>query len=258
MRGLSHTPSLLQNRKKKMIIYKATNKINGIFYVGQTIRDIDKRKVSHKYNANKGCHFLFHKAIRKYGWNNFKWEVLCECSSKEELDEMEFHYIKQFNSLMPNGYNMTLETSGNLGFDFSGENNPRYNDHRNYEEIHGMKGSERLKKKLSTRMKDAPNNIIHWKKKNPNYNPMNSEKSRKKLSKTRTGGKNPAAKYIYKFVLPNGKTYETDCLREFCRKTGFKRHTLTRMCKNKDYKPKDPIYRGWISEKISKEFVVNG
>ena len=33
--------------------------------------------------------------------------------SKEELDEMEFHYIKQYNTLKPNGYNLTL--GGNKG-----------------------------------------------------------------------------------------------------------------------------------------------
>jgi hypothetical protein len=38
----------------------------------------------------------------------FSWEMLCECETKEELDEMEIHYIRQYNSLSKNnGYNMT-------------------------------------------------------------------------------------------------------------------------------------------------------
>lgn len=56
---------------------------------------------------------------------------------------MEFRYIKQYDTLIPNGYNMTLKTCGNLGFDFGGKNNPRYGDHRTYEEIHG-KERERI------------------------------------------------------------------------------------------------------------------
>ena len=238
------------------IIYKVINNINGKCYIGQTIRSLKERKWKHKYLAKNGKGYTLHKAIRKYGWNNFKWSILEKCDSKEELDEMEFHYIKQYNSLTPGGYNMTLETCGNLGHDFSGENNPRYGDHRTWDEIHGKEKANELKKDSSLLMKDSDNNIINWKKKHPEYNPMNDEKSRKKLSDTRTGGKNPAAIFEYIFKLPDGKIYKTGCLREFCRDNRFKRHILSRMANTKGYIPRDPYYKGWICLKnMEKEII---
>jgi group I intron endonuclease len=91
-----------------MIIYKVENEINGKCYIGQTVKTLKQRKQGHTYRTNGGSQLCFCCALRKYGFKNFKWEVLCECDSKEELDEMEFHYIKQYNSFSPNGYNLTL------------------------------------------------------------------------------------------------------------------------------------------------------
>lgn len=49
---------------------------------------------------------LLSKAFRKYGINNFTFEILEECESSL-LDEKETYYINLYNSLQPNGYNMT-------------------------------------------------------------------------------------------------------------------------------------------------------
>lgn len=112
-----------------MIIYKAVNIINGKSYIGQTVQLLNKRKSKHFYDSKKISNLIFHNAIRKHGWNNFTWAVLCECETKEELDEMEFHYIKQYNSHKSDkGYNMTW--GGDGGFDHinnnKGINHPRY------------------------------------------------------------------------------------------------------------------------------------
>jgi len=96
-----------------MIIYRAYNTINKKSYIGQTIYPLYKRIGEHK-SYSKNLSYVFYKSIRKYGWDNISWEVLCECDSKEELDEMEFHYIKQYHShISDNGYNMT--TGGSSG-----------------------------------------------------------------------------------------------------------------------------------------------
>lgn len=102
-------------------------------------------------------------------------------------------------------------------------------------------------------MKNSESNIEKWRKKNPDYNPMNNKKSREKLSRTRTGGRNPMADYIYEFILPDGTQYKTECLRQFCRGMGFKRYILTRICNNDYYKSRNPFYQGWISKKTLKE-----
>ena len=46
------------------------------------------------------------KDIEKYGLENFEFEILDTASSKEELDKKQKEYIKKFNSLEPNGYNV--------------------------------------------------------------------------------------------------------------------------------------------------------
>lgn len=102
------------------VIYKAKNLVNGKCYIGQTTeKDIIKYCLSHIKNAFAAKNYkkYFHNAIRKYGAENFVFRILELCDSKEELDEMEFHYIKQYNSFCTeNGYNMTWGGGGILGY----------------------------------------------------------------------------------------------------------------------------------------------
>lgn len=84
-------------------IYKYTNRSNGKCYIGQTV-DIKVRCRQEKYTT---C-TKFYRAIQKYGWDNFDFEILCECS-ENEVDERERYYIAFFDSVN-NGYN--LESGG--------------------------------------------------------------------------------------------------------------------------------------------------
>ena len=74
-----------------MIIYKATNKINGKVYIGQTINSLEHRKSGHERDAHckKKSTVYFHNALLKYGFENFNWEVIKECASQKELDYYE-------------------------------------------------------------------------------------------------------------------------------------------------------------------------
>jgi len=93
-------------------IYKFTNKIDGKSYIGQSV-DIHKRFLEHK---NRHDIFgkkdraiedtYFHSMLRHYGFHNFDFEVLEECS-KEQLNTKEKYYISFYNTLYPNGYNKT-------------------------------------------------------------------------------------------------------------------------------------------------------
>jgi|ADurb_Leu_03_Slu_FD_contig_31_523001_length_2546_multi_4_in_0_out_0_2 group I intron endonuclease len=91
-----------------MIIYKTTNLINGKIYIGQD---------SHNNKKYIGSGIYLLNAIKKYGKENFIKEILCECFSKEELDEREKYYIKFYNSKIPSGYNISNggEASWNIG-----------------------------------------------------------------------------------------------------------------------------------------------
>ena len=234
------------NRKSYGIIYKATNKINGKCYIGQTVRSLEKRKKEHKRAIKHRLTWKFYKDINKYKWNNFKWIVLERYSSKKELDEGEKYWIKYYNSTSK-GYN---KLPGGKGV--KGENNPRYGDHRTWEELHGKEKANELKKLSSSIMKDSPNNIRNWVIEN-NYNPMNYKEHRETLSKVRTGTNNPAAIYNYKFILPDGKVYETGCLRKFCRDMNFNRKVLIKIIDVKNYKSRNPYYQGWKGYKERKK-----
>lgn len=89
-------------------IYKITNNINGKSYVGQSIniKDRWKQHIYKAYNEKEiGYNSAIHQAFRKYGEENFSFDVI-ELCKKEELDEKEIYWIKKLNTLSPLGYNI--------------------------------------------------------------------------------------------------------------------------------------------------------
>jgi len=91
-------------------IYKIENLVNHKIYIGQSI-EIERRWQKH-LNANDD--FLIHKALRKYGKENFSFTILEECN-KEELNEKENYWITYYNCIIPNGYNMINGGSNGAG-----------------------------------------------------------------------------------------------------------------------------------------------
>lgn len=91
-----------------MIIYKITNKVNNKVYIGQTVRKLSDRMKSHFYQcSNEECNTSLCNAFRKYGKDSFMWEAIHTCDDIDDLNEKEKYYIKKYNSLNENGYNMT-------------------------------------------------------------------------------------------------------------------------------------------------------
>ena len=86
-------------------IYKITNLINGKCYIGQSVH-IERRFSEHCRPSSTS---VIAKAIQKYGKENFSFKVLEECDL-ESLNYKEQYWIKHFNSLIPNGYNVTEDT----------------------------------------------------------------------------------------------------------------------------------------------------
>jgi group I intron endonuclease len=91
-------------------IYKITNKENGMIYIGQTIQSLEDRWRQHRKKSST-CLYL-KRAFEKYGIDNFIFEMICSCDN-EELDKLEIQYMTEFNSIVPNGYN--LREGGNSG-----------------------------------------------------------------------------------------------------------------------------------------------
>lgn len=138
------------------VIYLRTNKVNGKKYVGLTtdlkVRENVWNNFSHHY-AGKAIN----AARAKYGVDAFDFEILKECDDKE-LDFWETYYIKELNTKVPYGYNMTEGGEG-----------------RN-----GSSVSEETKKKISETLKGN----IPWNKGKTN---IYSEETKKKMSETLKG-----------------------------------------------------------------------
>lgn len=96
-------------------IYKFVNKINNKVYVGQS-KQLEIRYLQHKkYYDNKKYETYntkFYRALRKYGFDNFDYEILEKGNfTKEQLNEKEIYWIKKLDSI-ENGYNI-LEGGNN-------------------------------------------------------------------------------------------------------------------------------------------------
>lgn len=92
------------------IIYCYTNTINGKMYVGQTLNPAlrySAHKSSYQNPNDKEYDSLLHRAFRKYGFENFQYEVLADdINDIDLLNQLEIYYIKHYNCKTPNGYNV--------------------------------------------------------------------------------------------------------------------------------------------------------
>lgn len=90
------------------IIYKYTNKKNGKIYIGQTINP-SQRFNQHKSSAfnerDKSYNYPLHRAFRKYGIEQFDYEVIASTEDTEALNLLERYFIEKFDSIK-NGYNI--------------------------------------------------------------------------------------------------------------------------------------------------------
>jgi hypothetical protein len=124
------------------VIYCATNKINGMKYIGQT-NNLEQRIRYHKSFSKNPRSNLFYQAIQEFGFNQFVFEVLKELKEDESPEEFERLFIKKMNTLNPNGYNSkriytrskgavhTNESKQKIRDEKLGEKNPMFGKHHN-------------------------------------------------------------------------------------------------------------------------------
>lgn len=147
-----------EEKDVKEFIYVITNTQNGKQYVGQT-NNPHKRWMAHK-NQGKISEYPLYRAMRKYGIDSFKFEIIEETTT-DFVNEREVYWIKQLNSLSPNGYNLTPG-----GEALYGENNPFY----------GKCHTEETKKILSEKHKGIYNG-----ENNPMYGKHHTDESKQKI-----------------------------------------------------------------------------
>jgi group I intron endonuclease len=167
-------------------IYKTTNLINGKIYIGQSIYNKDTYLGSGK---------KLKEAIKKYGKNNFKKEILEFCDLKD-IVKQEIYWIKKLNSRDVNiGYN--IAKGGYSPSDIM-KNHPNKKEiyakiskalkGRSYNELYGKEKADQIKEKR--RIQNLGKNNPMYGKCNGDNNVSKRPEVRKKISESKKGSKN--------------------------------------------------------------------
>jgi len=165
------------------VIYAVTNKVNGKVYIGQTT-DFETRVDLYKKLRCQGQRKLYN-ALKKYGVDNFYYEMVDIGLDKEALDFLEDYYIKIFKSLKDNmGYNIregggshgkhSPETKKKISEALTGRERPPMSEEQKNkirEKNKGQKRSDEINRKNSEGHKGI----------------FPSEETRQKLSKAKMG-----------------------------------------------------------------------
>ena len=92
----------------KLVIYTITCLINNKIYVGIT-NNFQARWNKHIYDSRHNSNCVIHRAIRKYGISNFVTNIIDSTETKNQLLELEKHYILLLKSHTSfGGYNETF------------------------------------------------------------------------------------------------------------------------------------------------------
>lgn len=157
--------------EKIIRVYKRTNTITGMSYIGQTIRTLEQRA------GNNGCNYKRQKHmwsdIDLYGWSIFDSEELTTTTDKEYANLLEWFYTIEFNTLWPNGYN---ESAGY----FHSDNIKQRIGVSNTGKHRTDEVKKRISKKLTGRKREKPS---------PLKGTSLSEETRRKISEAKKGFK---------------------------------------------------------------------
>lgn len=241
--------------KENFKVYKHTAP-NGKIYIGITCQDCEQRW----RNGNGYKTQFFYKAIKKYGWENIKHEVLYHNLTKEQAEQKEIELISLYKSNNADyGYN--IDNGGNVVGTFSKEhikkmriaqNNPLLIEKKRQSSLgkknwfYGKTHSEEAKKKMSEVKKGKPSNAKgkHFseqarkniseahKGKPSNFKGKHfSEEAKRKLSEAHkgkmTGAEHPRAKMI--LCKETNEVYST--IAEASKATGILNTSICNCCK---------------------------
>ena len=203
----------------KYCVYCLTNKINNKSYIGYS-ENVNERLRSHRKRslctapAASYKKYAIHNALGKYGLDNFAWEILETFTSKLEMIEAEEFYIAYFQTLAPNGYNLTKGGEGNSP---------------NLE----------TRKKISNTLKTSSFFVGKKGKDHPNFGKIVSEKEKENLKRKFSGENSHKAKItketaqeIYQKFLNNPNITGIDLSNQY----GLARSTISNILLKKSWK----------------------
>ena len=164
-------------------IYKLTNLINGKVYIGQTT-DLQSRFRRYRYVQCKQ-QIKIYLALKKYGHENFSFEVFDIATDYDTLNFLEECYISCFDS-MNNGYNslpggtdrkiITDETRIKMSLSKKGKPLSQLTRQKMSLSHKGCKFSEEHKNKISLKLKDRKGS------RNPMFGNQHSKETKRKIS----------------------------------------------------------------------------
>ena len=85
-------------------VYKITNTVNGKAYIGISIHEPKKRRIK-DHLSGRGNRIIAN-AVKKCGKDAFVYEILEANVFDEFLPDLEVAYIANYNTVVPNGYNL--------------------------------------------------------------------------------------------------------------------------------------------------------
>ena len=171
-------------------IYKIENLANGKIYIGQTV-DYEKRKASHIRALNAGYHRnrYLQSSWCKYGAEKFCFSFIQSCDT-QSLNELEKAYIANYNSLAPNGYNLTPGGEGVRGLKWSEESRKKLSLSRSGKSIgpHTKERSDETREKMSASMKARWQDESYCERvRQSHLGKTHSQETKEKMSKNRKG-----------------------------------------------------------------------
>jgi len=136
------------------LVYKITNVVTGMIYVGQTSQALRTRWLEHLADSRGGCKCRrITNAIRRHGPECFTIEEVEVCNSRAHLNEREVFWIRTLGTMSPNGYNLrsggkagnlSQETKRLMSVSKMGDKNPSrlypYNEERRKRQSEQMRG----------------------------------------------------------------------------------------------------------------------
>lgn len=203
----------------------------------------------------------FHRAIRKYGWDNFKWEILEEVEFDnlsdlaKELNRLETLWIARANSVVPNGYNLSTGGGGGRGVSPSEETRRKISESKKGEKhpYYGKKLSPEHIEKLSKARKGKRKTKEHAMKiglaqrgeKHHVWGKHHTEEAKRKMSHP-----------IIQFSLNGDTIREWIGIREAERELGIPRISIMACCKGRNKTAYGYVWR-YIEDSFDKFSCIN-
>jgi group I intron endonuclease len=212
------------------LIYKYTSP-SGKSYIGQT-RNLKGRIQKHKTTTY--CR-AFANALAKYGYDNFLFEILEDGLSLEQANDREEYFIRSYDTLSPNGYNLL---SGGLNRIPSEETRQKV-----IAALTGRPVSEETKRKIGGAQIGCLNHMFgKYGALHHNYKMVVSEETRRKSSVSHTGIKQSEAtkskraaalSYHYVVIFPDNRCEYIVGMASFCRSHSLDGGSMSRVSTGK-------------------------